>query len=277
MARKRNGGVWYWGEDSNGASGSNIVTPVASPQRSAYRELNEYTEFAVGHAHVIALKADGSIYTWGYNAQGEVGNGNTTDQLFQYPLSAVRTNALVVSSGSPSSTVNVTSEGKLDWAVWGAAATTTASQKKIMNSIASVSQIGTGAISTFSQTSPAFSWTLDGPTASHTAKQAKGIQVSTTNGGFAIKVNATTSARTLKLYVGLANADGKLEASMSDGTSAAQTATVSSSAATTNRVLTITFAGTAPTLATSASPTLNVNWTKTAGSGNIRLLGATLQ
>jgi alpha-tubulin suppressor-like RCC1 family protein len=277
MARKRNGGVWYWGEDSNGACGNGAIVPVPVPQRSAYREFNEYVEFAVGHAHVIALKADGTIYTWGYNAQGEVGNGTTTDQLMVYPLNAVRTNALTVSNASAPGTVNVTGEGKLDWAIWGAAATTTATQKKIMNSIASVTQIGGGAISTFSQTSPSFAWTLDGPTASHTGTQAKGIQVSTTNGGFAINVNATTSARTLKLYVGLNNADGKLDATMSDGTSPTQTVTVSSSAGTTNRVFTITFAGTAPTPATSPSPTLSLSWTKTGGSGNIRLLGATLQ
>ena len=48
-------------------------------------ELHESTSVAVAHFaaggyHSLALKADGSLYDWGYNAYGQLGDGTTTDQ-----------------------------------------------------------------------------------------------------------------------------------------------------------------------------------------------------
>ena len=33
---------------------------------------------SAGSAHVVALKANGTVWTWGYNGNGELGQGNTT-------------------------------------------------------------------------------------------------------------------------------------------------------------------------------------------------------
>ena len=45
---------------------------------------------AVSDTSVYALKSDGTLYSWGYNANGELGNGNTTNQnTVQNPVSSV--------------------------------------------------------------------------------------------------------------------------------------------------------------------------------------------
>ena len=38
------------------------------------------TQFTAGANHALALKADGSLYAWGWNVYGQLGDGTTTDQ-----------------------------------------------------------------------------------------------------------------------------------------------------------------------------------------------------
>jgi alpha-tubulin suppressor-like RCC1 family protein len=46
------------------------------------RELNltDVTQVAVGGIHTVALRSDGSAWTWGYNGFGELGRGDTTNR-----------------------------------------------------------------------------------------------------------------------------------------------------------------------------------------------------
>jgi len=39
-----------------------------------------WSDLSVGRSHVLALKSDGSIWTWGENRYGKLGIGNTVDQ-----------------------------------------------------------------------------------------------------------------------------------------------------------------------------------------------------
>ena len=35
---------------------------------------------AAGAVHSVALRSDGSVWTWGFNGDGELGDGTTTSQ-----------------------------------------------------------------------------------------------------------------------------------------------------------------------------------------------------
>ena len=60
--------------------------------------------------------------------------------------------------------------------------------------------------------------------------------------GFQITVPADTTQRTLKLYIGLWSAQGRLEVSLSDGSAAPYVDTsLTNSSATSNRVYTLTY------------------------------------
>ncbi len=39
-----------------------------------------WSDLSVGRSHVLALKSDGSLWTWGENRYGQLGIGNTIDQ-----------------------------------------------------------------------------------------------------------------------------------------------------------------------------------------------------
>jgi hypothetical protein len=42
---------------------------------------NDWTAIAAGQYHSLGLKADGSLYAWGYNGSGQIGNGTLANQI----------------------------------------------------------------------------------------------------------------------------------------------------------------------------------------------------
>jgi len=86
LALKRDGSVWAWGDNSNGQLGdaSNLAhtapAPVCDPESDGCAtHLAGVAAIAAGSAHAFALKVDGTLWTWGYNASDQLGSG-TRDQ-----------------------------------------------------------------------------------------------------------------------------------------------------------------------------------------------------
>lgn len=75
MALKANGSLWTWGSNQSGqlGFGNNIPYQTSSPQQVGSE--NDWTFISAGHLHSSAIKADGSLWTWGYNIAGQLGNG----------------------------------------------------------------------------------------------------------------------------------------------------------------------------------------------------------
>ena len=65
----------YNGQLGDGTNGNNRTEPVrVSGLRGA-----EITALAGGQGHTLALKSDGTVLAWGYNRDGELGNGTNED------------------------------------------------------------------------------------------------------------------------------------------------------------------------------------------------------
>jgi len=71
-AIKNDGTLWTW-------------TPTTMPVK-----VNTWTwnSVSVGSGHILAIRSDTVLYAWGYNYQGQLGIGNTTNQTNPYPLSS---------------------------------------------------------------------------------------------------------------------------------------------------------------------------------------------
>ena len=81
VAVKSDGTVWAWGNNSNGQLGDRSTTPrYAAVQVSGLSGMSSGIVIAVaaGHDHTVVLKNDGTVWAWGNNATGQLGNGNST-------------------------------------------------------------------------------------------------------------------------------------------------------------------------------------------------------
>lgn len=82
--RKSDGAVFGWGSDSSGQLGDNstatqqLYPVLAKTTATGNPILTGIVDVAGGAAHSIALKSDGTVWTWGSNSSGQLGDGSTT-------------------------------------------------------------------------------------------------------------------------------------------------------------------------------------------------------
>lgn len=79
LALKADGTVWAWGDNvsgqiGNGNTGTDQTTPV---QVSG---LTNVVKITAGRFFSLAIKSDGTVWTWGENLYGQLGDGTTTDR-----------------------------------------------------------------------------------------------------------------------------------------------------------------------------------------------------
>ncbi len=117
-ALKTDGTVWAWGTGSGGQLGNNLLFATNNfPDQvltSAGSPLTNITKVAVNASHVLALKDDGTVWGWGTNTNGRIGDGSAIQRngAVQIPISSV-----VDISAGVSHSLAVKSNGTV-WA-WG--------------------------------------------------------------------------------------------------------------------------------------------------------------
>jgi alpha-tubulin suppressor-like RCC1 family protein len=78
-AIKTDGTLWTWGYNFFGQLGDNTRTRKSSPVQTVAGG-NNWARVAAGDGHVGAVKTDGTIWLWGYNASGQLGTNNTVNR-----------------------------------------------------------------------------------------------------------------------------------------------------------------------------------------------------
>jgi alpha-tubulin suppressor-like RCC1 family protein len=79
IAIKTDGTMWSWGDNSNtgaGRLGLGDQERRSSPVQIG--ALTNWLKISAGRYHNLAIKTNGTLWSWGRNAYGEVGNGTTT-------------------------------------------------------------------------------------------------------------------------------------------------------------------------------------------------------
>ncbi|HET6993970.1 MAG TPA: hypothetical protein VFI06_03260 [Chitinophagaceae bacterium] len=115
LALKNDGTVWSWGWNANGClgDGSSIAkrsTPAQIPALSGIRAIA-----ANGSIHSLALRNDGTIWAWGDNFYGQLGDGSYTERSIPAPLTSL-TDVVYIGTGERHSFA-IKNDGSL-WS-WG--------------------------------------------------------------------------------------------------------------------------------------------------------------
>jgi alpha-tubulin suppressor-like RCC1 family protein/pimeloyl-ACP methyl ester carboxylesterase len=114
VALKSDGTVWAWGHNGFGVLGDGSMTDRLTPVQVS--GLTGAVSVATGfYKYTVAVKSDGTVWAWGFNGAGQLGDGSTTDRPTPVQVSGL---ASVVSvAAGIDHTVAVKSDGTV-WA-WG--------------------------------------------------------------------------------------------------------------------------------------------------------------
>lgn len=74
---KKNGSLWVWGENTLGFLGTNNTTHYSSPVQTVAGG-TDWKIVMINEGGVGAIKTDGSLWGWGTNTYGRLGNNTTT-------------------------------------------------------------------------------------------------------------------------------------------------------------------------------------------------------
>lgn len=113
-ALKSDGTLWTWGSNWCGQLGNeNQYGNESIPKQVT--NLSNITDIASGENFTAALKSDGTVWTWGYNYYGQLGDGSTTNR--NTPVQVSNLNNVVALAASSNYMLALKSDGTV-WS-WG--------------------------------------------------------------------------------------------------------------------------------------------------------------
>lgn len=98
MALYPSGTVWVWGSNTYGQLGNGTTDSSAHPAPQAVASLSNIVQIAAGYNFCLALRADGTVWAWGNNYNGQLGDGTTTLRSSPVQVSGL-TNATAIAAG----------------------------------------------------------------------------------------------------------------------------------------------------------------------------------
>ncbi|MCL0099702.1 hypothetical protein M1O55_02395 [Dehalococcoidia bacterium] len=109
VALKSDGTIWAWGRPLWGALGvacpwdayrQNMCTATDNTTPTQIGSATNWAAISAGNSYTIALKSDGTLWAWGHNDDGELGDGTTSDKYTPTQESTGATNWSAIAAGS---------------------------------------------------------------------------------------------------------------------------------------------------------------------------------
>lgn len=116
IALKSDNTLWGWGLNNLGQLAQNDTVNKSTPTQIGDSLNPNWKDMSVGDTHVIAVKTDGTVWSWGENASQQLGDGTSNNRSSPVQVSSV-TDANVVEAGRKSSSIAINSSKQL-W-FWG--------------------------------------------------------------------------------------------------------------------------------------------------------------
>lgn len=119
VAIKEDGSLWTWGGNNSGQlgnnrnnSGTNVPTQIGSLSDG------RYVKIAAGWYHSLGIKDDGSLWAWGHNGAGQVGDGSFINKQVPVLIDAGNHGKWIAISAGESFSIGIKEDSSL-WE-WGA-------------------------------------------------------------------------------------------------------------------------------------------------------------
>jgi alpha-tubulin suppressor-like RCC1 family protein len=113
---KTDGTLWLWGYNAWGQLGRGSTGGSSGSPAQTVSATNDWKSVSMGQAHTLALKTNGTIWAWGYNTPGCLGDGTTTDRNSPVQLVSATSYWKQIAAGRYNSTA-IKTDGTL-W-LWG--------------------------------------------------------------------------------------------------------------------------------------------------------------
>jgi len=114
LALREDGMLWSWGENYNGVLGIGMFS-TNSPSPQPVMTNVTWRAISAGSSHALALRDDGTLWAWGLNSHGQLGDGTITNRNSPVRVFSNKTWAAISAGGYHS--VALATDGTL-WA-WG--------------------------------------------------------------------------------------------------------------------------------------------------------------
>jgi len=100
LALGRDGTLYTWGANESGQLGDGTTTNRSTPVSATLPAGVRVVSVAAGGRHTLALGADGALYAWGWNHDGQLGDGTTITRTARVSLALpMGTRAVAIAAG----------------------------------------------------------------------------------------------------------------------------------------------------------------------------------
>jgi alpha-tubulin suppressor-like RCC1 family protein len=117
LALTSSGQVLAWGYNGQGELGNGTVTNSYAPVAVSLPSGTTVTAIAGGDSHSLALTSTGQVLAWGYNLNGQLGDGTTTNSSTPVPVSLPSGTTVTAIAGGGNHSLALTSSGQV--LAWG--------------------------------------------------------------------------------------------------------------------------------------------------------------
>jgi hypothetical protein len=108
------GSLYAWGYNGDGQLGDGTTTDRSAPAEISVPG-KTFEAVSAGGAYSLAIATDDSLYAWGYNGEGQLGDGTTTDRSAPVEISVPGKTFEAVSAGEDHSLAIATDGSLYAW------------------------------------------------------------------------------------------------------------------------------------------------------------------